>query len=59
MQLSSGLGCATGNAVELYTITNGGHTWPVSPYTLSYQGVTSYDINGTLATWEFVKRFSR
>jgi len=59
VQLSSWLGCATGNAVQLYTINNGGHTWPGSPYNASKQGVTSYDINGTLAVWEFVRAFTR
>jgi polyhydroxybutyrate depolymerase len=59
VQLTAYLGCATGNSVELYTINNGGHTWPGSPYNLSYQGKTSMDIDGTLTVWEFVKRFTR
>jgi polyhydroxybutyrate depolymerase len=57
--LTSYLGCATGNAVDLYTINNGGHTWPGSPYNLTAQGTTSMDIDGTLTVWEFVKQFSR
>lgn len=59
VQLSAWLGCATGNAVELYTINNGGHTWPGSPYNLAYQGKASQDISATLASWEFLKRFTR
>jgi polyhydroxybutyrate depolymerase len=57
--LTSYLGCATGDSVSLYTINNGGHTWPGSPYNLSYQGKTTFDIDGTLTIWNFVKRFSR
>lgn len=59
VQLDAYLGCATGNSVEFYTVKNGGHTWPGSPYNLSYQGKTSQDIDGTRTVWEFVKRFTR
>lgn len=59
VQLDAYLGCATGNSVEFYTVQNGGHTWPGSPYNLSYQGKTSQDIDGTRTVWEFVKRFTR
>lgn len=59
VQLSAWLGCATGNAVEFYTVQNGGHTWPDSLYNLSTQGRTSFDVNGTLSIWEFIRRFSR
>ncbi len=59
VKLDAWLGCATGNAVEFYTVTNGGHTWPGSPYNLSYQGKTTFDIDGTRTVWEFVKRFTR
>lgn len=59
VSLSAYLGCATGDAVELYTIQNGGHTWPGSPWNLAYQGKTSYDIHGTLTVWEFVSGFVR
>lgn len=50
--------CAAGE-VRLYTVTNGGHTWPgASRDTLMY-GRTSHDIDATLTIWEFVRRFSR
>lgn len=57
--LSAYQGCANGDSVSLYTVNNGGHTWPGSPYNLSYQGKTTFDIDGTPTVWNFVKRFSR
>ncbi|MDB5973173.1 MAG: Polyhydroxybutyrate depolymerase [Hydrocarboniphaga sp.] len=57
--LTAYLGCATGDSVDLYTVNNGGHTWPGSPYNLNYQGKTTFDIDGTLTVWNFVKGFSR
>lgn len=59
VRLDSYLGCSTGNAVEFYTIDNGGHTWPGSPYNPLILGKASMDVSATLAIWEFVKRFSR
>lgn len=56
--LDTYLGCATGE-VDLYTINGGGHTWPGSDSNCGLCGRTSYDIDGTHAVWEFVKRFTR
>lgn len=45
--------------VRLYTVDDGGHTWPDSDHNCLLCGRTSYDIDGTLTAWSFVKRFKR
>ncbi|HKY92763.1 MAG TPA: alpha/beta fold hydrolase [Nevskiaceae bacterium] len=45
--------------VRLYTVDDGGHTWPDSDNNCLLCGRVSYDIDGTLTIWNFVKRFRR
>jgi polyhydroxybutyrate depolymerase len=45
--------------VRLYTIDSGGHTWPDSDDNCLLCGRTSYDIDGTMTVWSFLKRFRR
>jgi polyhydroxybutyrate depolymerase len=49
-------GCAPGAAVELYTVTDGGHTWPGSPETAELaevMGPTTMSISANEIMWEF------
>lgn len=59
VQLSAWKGCVTGDSIEFYTVQNGGHTWPGSPYNTASLGKTTFDINGTATVWSFLKRFTR
>lgn len=52
-------GCARNALVELYTIVNGGHTWPGSLDFAPRAGITSQDINATRVLWNFFRQFSR
>jgi len=56
--------CRNGAAVELYVISNGGHTWPGSKLAAtqdkdpnSPQGITTMEIDATALLWEFYQRF--
>jgi polyhydroxybutyrate depolymerase len=49
----------TNGEVRLYTVDQGGHTWPDSDDNCALCGRTTYDIDGTLVVWNFVRRFSR
>ncbi|TJY62996.1 hypothetical protein E4T66_04595 [Sinimarinibacterium sp. CAU 1509] len=51
--------CTQGQAVELYTVSGGGHTWPGAVDFSPSLGVTSHDINATSLMWAFFQRFSR
>jgi len=56
--------CRNGAAVELYVVSNGGHTWPGSKLAASQdkdlnspQGITTMEIDATALLWEFYQRF--
>lgn len=49
----------TAGEVRLYTVDRGGHTWPDSDVNCMLCGRTTYDIDGTLVAWNFLRRFSR
>lgn len=52
-------GCADDASVVLYTITDGGHTWPGStPVVEWFLGPTSRDIDATRELWEFYRTAS-
>lgn len=56
VQLSRFTACPAGTGVQLYTIDNGGHTWPGSQeagYTVAL-GRTSGDVDATLELWRFL-----
>jgi len=48
-------GCAEDTTVQLYTVVNGGHTWPQGPqYAPRFViGRVSRDINGSETIWDF------
>ena len=48
-------GCRGGTTVDLYTVTDGGHTWPGGPMSEQF-GRTTTEINATEVMW---KAFSR
>jgi polyhydroxybutyrate depolymerase len=58
-------GCRDGDAVELYVISNGGHTWPGSQAILEVSkaskdsdgGVATTEVDATAAIWAFYQRF--
>lgn len=53
------LGCPAAAPITMYTVTNGGHTWPGTPfatYTVGL-GATTQDINATALAWEFMSPF--
>jgi polyhydroxybutyrate depolymerase len=56
--------CKDGSAIELYVISNGGHTWPGSKAAASQdddpnspQGITTMEIDATALMWDFFQRF--
>lgn len=49
------VGCAGGSEVTLYTVTNGGHSWPGSSFG---EGQTQ-EISATNEVWEFFKRHTQ
>lgn len=49
-------GCANGAAVELYTIEEGGHTWPGGGHHPEwFVGRTTYSIDASQVMWEFFR----
>jgi polyhydroxybutyrate depolymerase len=46
-------GCAAGNAVELYAVEGGGHTWPGSPIKVGRLGGTTDELIATDVIWAF------
>ncbi len=53
------LGCPPEAPITMYSVTNGGHTWPGTPfatYTFGL-GATTQDINATTLAWEFMSPF--
>lgn len=51
-------GCAGDVEVVLYTIDNGGHTWPGGPPLLSALLGETHPIDATAITWAFFERFT-
>ena len=53
-------GCAGGVAVEFYTITGGGHTWPGGTQYLpvSVVGRATSNLGASQTLWQFVSRFT-
>lgn len=47
--------CNDSTEVVLYTIFNGGHTWPGASYII---GVTNQDIEASLEIWNFFKNYT-
>jgi len=50
--------CDDGTEVELYKITNGGHTWPAGTVNLPLNGNTNHDFNACFVIWEFFSKHS-
>ncbi|AEV84760.1 feruloyl esterase [Actinoplanes sp. SE50] len=50
------LGCANGADVVLYSISDGGHTWPGTPVS-NGNGNTTQEINANTLMWQFFQRF--
>ena len=50
-------GCTSGTALQLYTVTGGGHAWPGG--LTAAVDVTTQDINATGLIWQFVKSYRR
>jgi polyhydroxybutyrate depolymerase len=50
--------CADDAEVVLYTIQDGGHTWPGGPR-VDFLGKTSTDIDASAMMWEFFQRYRR
>ncbi|WP_416968717.1 alpha/beta hydrolase family esterase [Streptomyces sp. 4F14] len=50
--------CRAGAEVSLYTISDGGHTWPGSPYPDAFPelGKVSYEVNASDVMWRFFTR---
>ncbi len=42
--------------VLLYTVQDGGHTWPDTDVDLSFLGVTTHEVNASRAMWDFFER---
>jgi polyhydroxybutyrate depolymerase len=57
VQIDKYSGCDNRGALELYTINNGGHTWPGGKQYLGERliGKTSRDINACEVIWDFFK----
>ncbi|HSW15480.1 MAG TPA: alpha/beta fold hydrolase [Solimonas sp.] len=51
--------CSNGEAVELYSVLGGGHTWPGTLDHSPGLGRTTQDVSATTALWSFFSRFSR
>lgn len=51
-------GCQAGIQVQHIRITNGGHTWPGTPYPETLPGLTNQDFSTTELGWQFMKQFS-
>ena len=51
-------GCAAGTEVTLYTVKNGGHTWPDGPQydQIWIIGKVSHALDASAAIWEFLAR---
>ncbi|MGH8444561.1 MAG: alpha/beta hydrolase family esterase [Solimonas sp.] len=52
-------GCGSGEAVRLYTVTGGGHTWPGAVDFTPSLGATTQDFDATTTFMQFLLQFSR
>jgi polyhydroxybutyrate depolymerase len=52
-------GCGSGEAVRLYTVTGGGHTWPGAVDFTPSLGATTQDFDATTTFMQFLLPFSR
>lgn len=50
--------CDNNSEVWFYKIENGGHTWPLGSMYMIFMGKTNDDFYGSLAIWDFLKKFS-
>lgn len=57
VQLDERTGCTDDKALRLYSVENGGHTWPGGD--TSYVGVTSRDMSATGVIWSFASGYRR
>jgi polyhydroxybutyrate depolymerase len=46
-------GCKDGNAVELYAVEGGGHTWPGAAVEVGRLGATTHELVATETIWSF------
>ncbi|MEW2516803.1 extracellular catalytic domain type 1 short-chain-length polyhydroxyalkanoate depolymerase [Actinacidiphila alni] len=49
-------GCRDGANVELYSVSNGGHTWPGSPQESAGNGTTTREISANSLMWQFFQQ---
>ncbi|GAB2590845.1 hypothetical protein GCM10027168_25080 [Streptomyces capparidis] len=60
LRLARWTACRDGAAVDLYTVTDGGHTWPGSSHPVPARfGATTREIHASEAAWRFFERFHR
>jgi polyhydroxybutyrate depolymerase len=52
-------GCRQGAETALYTVADGGHTWPGSPYESAGNGTTNREIDANTLMWQFFRRHHR
>jgi len=52
-------GCASGKAVHLYTVVNGGHAWPGALDFTPSLGATTQDFDATTTFMQFLMQFSQ
>lgn len=50
-------GCADGADTVLYTVSDGGHTWPGTPVASTGNGGTTQEISANTLMWQFFQRF--
>ncbi|MFJ5611300.1 glycosyl hydrolase [Streptomyces sp. NPDC093221] len=48
-------GCRDGADVELYSVSDGGHTWPGSPQDSAGNGTTTREISADALMWQFFR----
>lgn len=53
VQRTTYTGCRDGADVQLYTVSNGGHTWPGSPQDSVGNGTTTREISADTLMWQF------
>ncbi|GJF34729.1 poly(3-hydroxyalkanoate) depolymerase [Kitasatospora sp. NE20-6] len=52
-------GCNRNAETALHTVTDGGHTWPGSPYESEGNGTTTHEIDANTLIWQFFRRHHR
>jgi mannan endo-1,4-beta-mannosidase len=52
-------GCRDSGEVSLYSVSDGGHTWPGSPYESTGNGKTTREISANTLMWQFFQRYHR